>query len=89
MTQIEQDPLKLRGYADHLNGDAQYWNGLMKKLANMTRELGQTWDDEQYREFCSQVRQLQSELNEFSLSTQKVASKLINDAEKLEEYRRA
>ncbi len=88
MQQIRQDPQKLRDFCEQLNGHASYWQNSIGQLGNIMSRLGQSWQDEQFREFVKEVTQLKTSLDKFAGETKTTIAELHRDADRLEEYLR-
>lgn len=84
MSQIRQDPQKIREFCSELNSHVMYWGNSVMALENYTARLGSSWRDEQFEEFRLEVIRLRRSLDGFCDQTRQAIALLIEDAEKLE-----
>ncbi len=84
MTQVRNNPEKLRDFCNDLNTHANYWQNSVRALENYISRLAKSWIDDEFEEFTSEVTRLRISLDRFSEETRQVIAELIKDAEKLE-----
>ena len=84
---VRNDPAKLRSFVSDLAANALFWENTMKKLALATNRLGNSWRDDQYLVFKSEIQSVIRSLEKFGEDTRKTMDELSRDAEKLEKER--
>lgn len=88
MSQIKQDPQKLRSFCSDLSYQAAYFKSAIGDLDGHLGKLGDSWQDDQYRAFRNEVQVLKRSLAKFEDDTRRVVSELLKDAEAIEKYQR-
>ena len=86
MTEIVNDPAKLRSFRSDLAANAAFWEAMLKKLEIGMNRLGDSWRDDQYKVFQKEIFMVKRSLEKFSEDTKKTMDELGRDAEKLEKY---
>jgi uncharacterized protein YukE len=86
MSQIIQDPAKLRSFCSELASNAAFWEAMLKDLENGMGRLGNSWRDDQYHAFKNEIYSVLRSIEKFSEDTKKTIDELNKDAERLEKY---
>lgn len=87
MTEIVNDPAKLRSFRSDLAANAIFWEAMLKKLEVAMNRLGDSWKDDQYKVFQNEIFMVKRSLEKLSEDTRKTMDELERDALKLEKYR--
>lgn len=87
MTEIVNDPAKLRSFRSDLAANAIFWEAMLKKLEVAMNRLGDSWRDDQYKVFQNEILMVKRSLEKLSEDTRKTMDELERDALKLEKYR--
>ena len=87
MTEIVNDPAKLRSFRSDLAANAIFWEAMLKKLEVAMNRLGDSWRDDQYKVFQNEILMVKRSLEKLSKDTRKTMDELERDALKLEKYR--
>lgn len=83
---IFSDPEKIRLYAETLRSVLHNHRHLLEQLDSRLSGLGNSWLDQQYHEFRSEVKKTQMKLSEFIEEGERTVLLLIKRAEDLEKY---
>jgi uncharacterized protein YukE len=86
MSEIIQDPAKLRSFCSDLAVNASFWEAMLNDLEKGMARLGDSWRDDQYGTFRNEVYSVLRTLENFSEDTKKTIDELSRDAEHLEKY---
>ena len=87
MSEIVNDPAKLRSFRSDLAANAIFWEAMLKKLEVAMNRLGDSWRDDQYKVFQNEILMVKRSLEKLSEDTRKTMDELERDALKLEKYR--
>lgn len=86
MSQIKQDPEKLREYAHTLGAHGRYWKSSVAALSDYMARLGHSWRDEQFNDFEVEVRQIKNALEQYAEKVDTAVTNLQADADALEHF---
>lgn len=86
MSQIKQDPDKLKDYADSLSTHSAHWKNSIGALSTYMSRLGHSWRDDQFNEFEHEVRLLKDALGRYSEAIDAAVVDLRADADALERF---
>ena len=87
-SQIHNDPERLRDFAARLNRFASTSDEQLERLRSAVRHLGESWQDQEFENFCGAFVKAQWGLKCFIDEVHKVTPLLEDDASKLEDYQR-
>ena len=86
MPQAIVDPEELRRFAQLLAVSTLEINDLLSRIRNGLNRLGETWRDQEYQSFSSQLEQTLQVFNRFTQESDQFSEHLGRKAEPIEEY---
>jgi uncharacterized protein YukE len=86
LAQAIADPAQMRSYASRLQQEVNQLNETVARLNAAHRQLGDTWQDQEYRSYVNEFEQTMKQLRRFIDEANKNIPVINRKAAHLEEY---
>lgn len=86
MSEVHNDPERLRAFASKLKGFGNEVDQHLNRLRAATSRLGHTWRDQEFEEFANEFSRTQERVKQFVEETKRITPFLKRDADALDEY---